>query len=115
MPRLVASLLIAPVLTTLATVVGWLGGMLTAKYIAFIQLAPHVYWRNLKDFTQFKDLMDGLVKAEIFAFAVVLIACNQGLVTTGGPREIGFSVTKSVVTAMIFILLTNFFITRAQM
>jgi phospholipid/cholesterol/gamma-HCH transport system permease protein len=115
MPRLVAALLIAPVLNTLATVMGWLGGMLTAKYIHFIQLAPHLYWRNLKDFTKFSDLMDGMVKAEVFTFAVVLIACNQGLVTRGGPREIGFSVTKSVVTAMIFILLTNFFITRAQM
>jgi len=115
MPRLVAALLIMPVLNVIATVVGWMGGMLVSKYIEFIQLEPNIYWRNLKDFTVFADLLDGTVKAEIFGFAVVLIACNQGLVTSGGPREIGHSVTKSVVTSMVFILLTDFFITRAQM
>ena len=115
LPRLIASLLIMPVLTMISTVVGWLGGMLVAKYISFIQLQPGIYWRNLKDFTTSGDVIDGLVKGEVFGFAVILIACNQGLVTSGGPREIGSSVTKSVVTSMIFILLTDFFITYVQM
>jgi phospholipid/cholesterol/gamma-HCH transport system permease protein len=115
LPRLFASLLIMPVLNGMAVVIGWLGGMLTAKYINFIQLQPYIYWRNMKDFTVAGDVWDGMIKAWIFGFAVVLIACNQGLVTRGGPREIGSSVTKSVVNAMIFILLTDFFITRAQL
>ena len=115
LPRLFATLLIMPVLNGIAVVIGWLGGMLTSKYISFIQLQPYIYWRNLKDFTVSGDVWDGMVKAWVFGFAVVLIACNQGLVTRGGPREIGNSVTKSVVNGMIFILLTDFFITRAQM
>ena len=115
LPRLAASLMIMPVLGTLATIVGWLGGMLVARYISFIQLNPTLYWRNLRDFTTFSDIFDGLIKSWIFGFAVILIACNQGLVTRGGPREIGTSVTKSVVTSMVFILLTDFFITRAQL
>ncbi|MEQ9823199.1 MAG: ABC transporter permease, partial [Puniceicoccaceae bacterium] len=115
LPRLVAGLFIMPILTIIATVIGWLGGMLVAKYTNFIQLASHIYWRNLKDFMAPGDLFDGLTKAWVFGVAVVLISCNQGLVTTGGPREIGNSVTKSVVTSMIFILLTDFFITRAQL
>lgn len=115
MPRLVAALLIMPILGTLGTIVGWLGGMLVSKYISFIQLTPTMYWRNLMDFTNFSDIADGLIKIEVFGFAVILIACNQGLVTKGGPREIGTSVTKSVVTSMVFILLTDFFITRAQL
>lgn len=115
LPRLAASILIMPVLTVISTVIGWFGGMLVSKYIGFIQLAPHIYWRNLKDFMVAGDLWDGLVKAWVFGFAVTLISCNQGLNTSGGPREIGSSVTKSVVTSMIFILLTDFFITRAQL
>jgi len=115
LPRIVAGFLIMPILTIISTVIGWFGGMLVSKYISFIQLAPHIYWRNLKDFTVAGDIFDGLVKAWVFGVAVVLISCNQGLVTSGGPREIGTSVTKSVVTSMIFILLTDFFITRAQM
>jgi len=115
LPRIIAALLIMPILTIISTIIGWMGGMLVSKYISFIQLESHMYWRNLKDFTVAGDIWDGLVKAWVFGAAVVLISCNQGLVTSGGPREIGSSVTKSVVTSMIFILLTDFFITRAQM
>lgn len=115
MPRLVASLLIMPILGVIGTVVGWLGGMLVCKYVSFIQLESTIYWRNLMDFTTGADVIDGLIKTEVFGFAVILIACNQGLVTSGGPREIGNSVTKSVVTSMIFILFTDFFITYAQL
>jgi phospholipid/cholesterol/gamma-HCH transport system permease protein len=115
LPRLVASIFVMPVLTIISIVVGWIGGMLVSKYTHFIQLASHLYWRNLQDFTMASDVWDGLIKAWVFGFAVTLIACNQGLVTSGGPREIGSSVTKSVVTSMVFILFTDFFITRAQL
>ena len=115
LPRIVAALLIMPVLTIISTVIGWIGGMLVSKYTVFIQLESQIYWRNLKEFTVAGDVFDGLIKAWVFGVAVILISCNQGLVTRGGPREIGTSVTKSVVTSMMFILLTDFFITRAQM
>ncbi len=115
MPRLWAAIVLMPFLSIIAILVCWLGGAIIAEFIGFIQLSPQIYWRNLQDFIVWKDVADGMVKAWVFGFAVVLIACNQGLTTTGGPREIGNSVTKSVVNSMIFILFTNFFITRAQM
>ncbi|WP_309397233.1 MlaE family ABC transporter permease [Cerasicoccus maritimus] len=115
MPRLIAILFMMPVLTIVAVLLGWFGGGVVAQHVEFIGLDPNVYWANLKSVTEFKDVMNGLIKAEVFGFFVVLIACNQGLITRGGPREIGFSVTRSVVTGMFLVLLLDYVLTRILM
>jgi phospholipid/cholesterol/gamma-HCH transport system permease protein len=114
MPRLMAIVLTMPVLTMFSILIGWYGGMIVSEYIHFINLDPSIYVRSLKEFVKFKDVFQGLVKAEVFGVIVVLIACSQGLKTHGGPREIGFSVTRSVVSSMIIILILDYFITRIQ-
>jgi len=113
MPRLVAAFLITPPLTMFSIFIGWFGGMVVAKYVDFISLSPTIYWRGMLDFMTREDVTDGLIKGQIFGFFVILIACAQGLNTSGGPREIGFSVTRSVVLSMVFILFTDYFITQA--
>ncbi len=115
LPRLVAVLLVMPLLTMFSIFIGWLGGQVVSEFVSFIGLSPNIYWRGLMDFMTVEDVTDGLVKGEIFGFFVILIACAQGLATRGGPREIGFAVTRSVVIGMIFILFTDYFITRAQL
>lgn len=114
MPRLMAIALVMPVLTMFSILIGWYGGMMVSQHIHFINLDPAIFVRNLKEFVRFKDVLQGLVKAEVFGIIVVLIACSQGLKTQGGPREIGFSVTRAVVSSMIIILLLDYFITRVQ-
>jgi hypothetical protein len=57
--------------------------------------------------------INGLVKAEVFGFVIVLVCCSIGLNTRGGPREIGASVTKAVVTSLILILVLDYFVTKA--
>lgn len=113
LPRLAAAFLTVPFLTILAILIGWFGGVAASIFTDYIQLGSRIYWRSLTDFVTFTDVFDGLIKAQIFGIAVVLIACNQGLNTKGGPREIGTSVTKAVVTSLIFILLADYFITLA--
>jgi phospholipid/cholesterol/gamma-HCH transport system permease protein len=66
-------------------------------------------------FMVFKDVLNGLIKAEVFGFAIVLVCCNIGLNTRGGPREIGASVTKAVVVSLILILVLDYFVTKALM
>jgi phospholipid/cholesterol/gamma-HCH transport system permease protein len=112
LPRLIAVLLFMPVLTIIGIVIGWVGGAVVCKYVAFINIDPAQYFQSLKQFLTVGKLIDGLVKAEIFGFCVILIACNTGLRTQGGPREIGFAVTRSVVTSLITILVLDYFITR---
>ena len=115
LPRLAAVLVMMPVLAIIANLVGWFGGALLCQYVDFIALAPEKYFETLRQYTQFKDVWDGIIKAEIFGFVVVLVSCNIGLRTKGGPREIGASVTKAVVVSLILILVLDYFVTKALM
>jgi phospholipid/cholesterol/gamma-HCH transport system permease protein len=115
MPRLAAALVMVPVLAIIGDLVGWFGGAIVAKYTHFIAIEPEAYFSVLRRYTKFKDVLNGLVKAEIFGFVVVLICCNIGLNTRGGPREIGASVTRAVVTSLISILVLDYFVTKALM
>jgi phospholipid/cholesterol/gamma-HCH transport system permease protein len=114
LPRLLAVLLYMPVLTIIAIVIGWLGGAVVCYYVKFIAIDPVEYFNGVKQFLTVTKLVDGLVKAEIFGFCVILIACSTGLRTRGGPREIGQAVTRSVVISLIAILILDYFITKAQ-
>jgi phospholipid/cholesterol/gamma-HCH transport system permease protein len=113
MPRLVAVLFMMPVLATIANLCGWFGGALVCKYTAFISVEPDAYFAALRRFMETKDLWDGLIKAEVFGFTVILVSCNIGLNTRGGPREIGAAVTKAVVVSLILILVLDYFVTKA--
>lgn len=113
LPRIVAVLLMMPVLAIIAVVIGWLGGAVICHYVAIIGVDWDLYFQSLKEFLTVRDVLGGLIKAEIFGLGVVLIACNTGLGTRGGPREIGLSVTRSVVQSLILILVLDYFITKA--
>jgi phospholipid/cholesterol/gamma-HCH transport system permease protein len=113
LPRLVAVLVMMPVLTIIADLVGWFGGAIVAKYTDFISIEPAAYFATMRQYMDFGDVMNGLIKAECFGFVVVLVCCNIGLNTRGGPREIGASVTRAVVTSLILILVLDYFVTKA--
>jgi phospholipid/cholesterol/gamma-HCH transport system permease protein len=115
MPRLVAGLVMVPVLAIVADLVGWFGGAIISKATNIIAIDPPEYFAALRRFMAFKDVLNGLIKAEVFGFAVILVCCNIGLNTRGGPREIGAAVTKAVVTSLILILVLDYFVTRALM
>lgn len=113
LPRLVSVCFVMPMLTILAIVVGWLGGMVVSQSVAIIDVPSEIYWRFLQGTVQTKDILAGLIKAEIFGIAIIMISCHTGLRTEGGPREVGTSVTRSVVLSMVFILIADYFVTKA--
>ena len=115
LPRLAAGLVMVPVLALIGDLVGWFGGALISKYTSFISIEPEAYFAVLRRYTHFEDVMNGLIKAEIFGFVVVLVCCNIGLNTRGGPREIGASVTRAVVVSLILILVLDYFLTQILM
>ena len=115
LPRLAAALVMVPVLALIGDLVGWFGGALVSKYTSIISIEPEAYFAVLRRYTHFKDVINGLVKAEVFGFVVVLVCCNIGLNTRGGPREIGASVTRAVVTSLILILELDYFLTQVLM
>jgi phospholipid/cholesterol/gamma-HCH transport system permease protein len=112
LPRILAVLLYMPVLTMIGILVGWIGGAVVCNYVSFINVDPQQYFQSLQLYLTPEKFFKGLLKAEIFGFVVVVIACNTGLRTRGGPREIGFSVTRSVVYSLVTILVLDYFITK---
>ena len=110
LPRLAAILVMMPVLTMIANLCGWFGGALVCQYTASISVSSQSYFSVLERFMHMKDIVDSLIKAEVFGIVVITICCHIGLNTRGGPREIGASLTKAIVTSLIFILVLDFFI-----
>ena len=113
LPRLAAITVMMPVLAIIANLCGWYGGALVCEYTHSISVDSEAYFTALKEFMKPHDVTDGLIKAEVFGFVIVLVCCYIGLNTRGGPREIGASVTKAVVSSLILILVLDYFVTKA--
>ena len=70
------------------------------------------FYQDLSQVVTFADIASGLIKAIFFAITISITSCLVGLITQGGPREIGLSVTKSVVASFISILILDYILTR---
>jgi phospholipid/cholesterol/gamma-HCH transport system permease protein len=106
LPRLVALAVALPMLVTFAILVGWLGGAVVAAVTSQIDIPIQSF------FTTMKDVANGVLKSFCFAWIVGVVSCHQGLITRGGPRGIGRSVTKAVVNSIVLIVIFNFVLTR---
>ncbi|HEY8995799.1 MAG TPA: ABC transporter permease [Lacunisphaera sp.] len=113
LPRLAAIVVMMPVLCIIANLCGWYGGALVCEYTHSISVDSEAYFTALKAYMKTRDITDGLIKAEVFGFVIVTVCCYIGLNTRGGPREIGASVTKAVVSSLILILVLDYFVTKA--
>lgn len=112
LPRLVAITLSLPLLVIFAILVGWLGGALVCSANNRIDVAFSAFFTGLRDVVELKDVLNGVFKSFIFAGIVGVVSCHQGLVTIGGPRGIGRSVTKAVVNSIVLIVLFDYILTR---
>jgi phospholipid/cholesterol/gamma-HCH transport system permease protein len=112
LPRMVAIALAVPLLVLFAILVGWLGGATVAASNIRIDIPFQVFFNNLRDVVELKDVANGLFKSFCFALLTGMVSCHQGLVTIGGPRGIGRSVTKAVVNSIILIVITDYILTR---
>lgn len=109
-PRLVATVLMLPLLTILGDFVGLCGGFIVAHFI--IRLNPVAYWTTAYQSLKFADLFQGLLKPFVFAFIVAITGCYCGLNTRGGTIGVGRSTTLAMVASSVLILTANFFLTR---
>jgi phospholipid/cholesterol/gamma-HCH transport system permease protein len=105
LPRALALVLVLPVLTLIADFVGILGGLVVgllslnlsvAGYVTETVKAVHVW-----------DVFSGVLKSGVFALAIVLVACQQGLATTGGAEGVGRRTTASVVSTLFALILLD--------
>ena len=109
-PRLLACVLMLPVLTVITDYVGLLGGYLIAVFQ--LRIDSVFYWSSVFDILQYNDMAPGLFKPAFFGFIISMVGCYQGLNTHGGTVGVGRSTTDSVVYSSIMILASDFFITK---
>ncbi|HEX2582068.1 MAG TPA: ABC transporter permease [Dongiaceae bacterium] len=109
-PRLMAGLLMLPLLVLVADLIGVAGGYLVS--IFKLGFNPGVYLHNTIQFVEPIDVISGLVKAAFFGFVVALMGCYHGFHSTGGAQGVGKATTNAVVTASILILTSNYILTE---
>jgi phospholipid/cholesterol/gamma-HCH transport system permease protein len=112
LPRMIAIAVSLPILVLFSIPVGWFGGALVCNFNLKIAVGFDSFFQNLRDVVDVSDVLNGLFKSFVFALAIGIISCQQGLVTRGGPRGIGRSVTKAVVNSIVLILILDYFLTR---
>ncbi len=109
-PRLVAGLLMLPLLVLIADIIGVFGGYLVS--VGKLGFSAGPYLHNTLQFLETKDVVSGLVKAGAFGFIVSLMGCYHGYHSKGGAQGVGMATTNAVVSASIMILLFNYLITE---
>ncbi len=108
-PRLLAAVLVLPLLTLVADIIGIAGGWTVA--IASLNFNGAIYVKNTWDFLQPWDVVSGLIKAAVFGFIVALMGCYHGYNATGGARGVGRATTHAVVSAAILIFAADYLLT----
>ncbi len=112
-PRLIACMVMLPLLTVISDSVGMAGGFFIA--ISQFNIDPVFYWKSSFDILELRDIMLGLVKPVFFGFIIAMVGSYQGLKTHGGTVGVGRSTTESVVYSSISILVVDFFLTKSFM
>jgi phospholipid/cholesterol/gamma-HCH transport system permease protein len=109
-PRMLAGVFMAPVLTVIADFVGIVGGWLVARFQ--LQVASGLYWSSITDSLYMADIWTGIIKPFVLGFVIVSIACHVGLRTSGGTQGVGKSTTEAVVAGSVAVIAVDFFLTR---
>lgn len=107
-PRVIACCFMLPILTILAIIVGMTGGLLVA--INLYSISETVFLDSARNLLGVWDLLSAALKAVFFGSLIAVIGCSWGLTTTGGAKGVGQSTTTAVVTALLAIFISNFFL-----
>lgn len=109
LPRIIAGILMLPLLIVLGDAAGLLG---SAAFANSQGITLTVFWESLRKYTYPIDLFNGLIKALFFGYLVTIIACQQGLRTKGGATGVGRATTRSVVLCVVMIFIADFFLAQ---
>ena len=111
LPRILAGVLMVPLLTCISVGVGLLGAWIIT--LTQLKVASGVYWNSVVGGLYIQDVWMGLIKPFFLGFAIVTIGCHVGLRTSGGTQGVGRSTTNAVVASSVAVLVVNFLVTKA--
>jgi phospholipid/cholesterol/gamma-HCH transport system permease protein len=108
-PRIVASIIMVPVMTMVFNAIGLVGAYLYSIFLKQVDLGAFIeyytYWTDPTDYLQ------GAAKAAVFGAALSLAACYQGFNVRGGAKEVGLATTRAVVAGSVSVLVLDYFLT----
>ena len=107
-PRMVAMVLMLPLLTIVCDTMGMLGGWVIANYKLLI--SSNQYWSDAMNALQLSDVIGTLGKPLVFGFIIAMTGCYVGLRTHGGTEGVGRSTTQAVVSSSILVIASDFFL-----
>lgn len=108
-PRVLAGLIMVPLLVGIGDIIGILGGYIVGtKSLGF---NPAAYLKNTVDFIEARDVVSSLIKGAAFGFIATLLGCYHGMHTGRGAQGVGRATKTAVESAAILILAANFILT----
>ena len=111
-PRLLASIVVMPVLGAFALVLGFAGAMLITS--TQFGIPSGFFLRTARGSVNFADYFSGMFKTPFFGAIIALVGCHFGLITRGGTEGVGQSTTRTVVAISIAILIADFMLTKVS-
>jgi len=109
-PRVVATVLMLPLLTAVSDFVGLVGGFLVSYFQ--LRLSPAEFWHRAINALDFGDLMQGMMKPLVFGLILATIGCYQGLRVRGGTQGVGRATTTAVVIASVTVIVADTFLSK---
>ncbi len=108
LPRMMAAMVVTPILTLLFFVIGMGGAYISAVIIEHVDQGQWI--ANLRDIVHPMDVIQGFIKAIFFGFVVATVGCYQGYNATGGGRGVGLGTTRAVVIASVSTVVLDYFL-----
>jgi len=108
-PRVLAVILMLPLLTVIADFIGVYGGYAISVFV--LDQNPVVYIENTTIYMELEDFYSGLVKAGFFGLLIGVIGCTEGFNCKGGAAGVGTATTRAVVISCMSILVSDYFLT----
>lgn len=103
-PKLIAALLMFPILTLVGNLFAVIGGGLVVKLLGFTFVA---YFNEITSVANYADLLGGLFKSFFFALIIAGVGCKKGLETKTGASAVGDSTTSAVVSGLVLLIVAD--------
>jgi len=112
MPRVLAGIVMLPILTVTSDFIGILGGYFVGVHV--LKVNSGIFIARILEFVNIYDVLNGLIKSAFFGLILSLVGCYKGFYTTGGAAGVGRATTQAVVYSSVSILISDYFLTAVM-
>lgn len=105
LPRLVALLIMLPILTVIAMLAGLVGGLMVAVFS--LGITPELFWTRAYESVELRHYLVGLIKAPLFAMVIALVGCLEGFKVIGTAQSVGERTTSAVVQSISLVIIID--------